>query len=330
MFVLKCFGRNDYGQLGLEQTGWIGDDVNEMGNRLPFIKVPQGYSITQIEAGQLHTCMVLNERSMQCWGYNSYGALGLGHRNNRGDTRHTTGDYLAFVELPSSNWKIKSIHLSSATCVHFETNQIGCWGRNDHGQLGLGDSDPRGTSPSHMGDNLEYINFGNTTTLRSFTSGPFHSCATFDDGRIKCFGTGLDGQLGLGDSEIKGINQAHMGNQLPFVDLGDHLSVIQLSLGRHHSCALLNISQVKCWGYGAYLGIGYGKSDKIGTAPSHMGNNLPFLDFGEGLEAVYIASSYFSVCAILNNGRVKVSISISHRSFFFPKLSSLDNCVIFV
>ena len=68
--------RNNYGQLGLENTNTIGDSSNEMAN-LSAVNLGTGRTATAIAAGLHHSCAVLDNASVKCWGYNVYGQLGI-------------------------------------------------------------------------------------------------------------------------------------------------------------------------------------------------------------------------------------------------------------
>jgi alpha-tubulin suppressor-like RCC1 family protein len=65
---LKCWGRNNQGQLGDGSTT----------NSLSPVSVALGGFPVQISAGSRHTCAVLTDASLKCWGDNSYGQLGIG------------------------------------------------------------------------------------------------------------------------------------------------------------------------------------------------------------------------------------------------------------
>ena len=73
---VKCWGRNNYGQLGIDSTTNIGDSSGEMAN-LTAVNLGTGRTATAIAAGLYHSCAVLDNASVKCWGYNVYGQLGI-------------------------------------------------------------------------------------------------------------------------------------------------------------------------------------------------------------------------------------------------------------
>ena len=98
--TVKCWGLNDYGQLGYGDTNYRGD-ANEMGDNLPTVDLGSGKSIKSLVAGFVHTCAVLNDDTVKCWGRNTYGQLGYGDTNDRGDEANEMGDNLPTVDLGS-------------------------------------------------------------------------------------------------------------------------------------------------------------------------------------------------------------------------------------
>ena len=79
--AVRCWGRNNYGQLGYGHTNDIGDD-----ERLSTLgEVDLGGRAVLLEAGDFHTCALLEDNELLCWGLNNYGQLGYGHTQNIGD-----------------------------------------------------------------------------------------------------------------------------------------------------------------------------------------------------------------------------------------------------
>ena len=64
---VKCWGLNDYGQLGIDNTTTMGDGPGEMAV-LPSIDLGTGRTATAIAAGYYHTCALLDNASVKCWG----------------------------------------------------------------------------------------------------------------------------------------------------------------------------------------------------------------------------------------------------------------------
>ena len=95
--------------------------------------------------------------------------------------------------------------------------------------------------------------------------GGYHTCALLRDGRVKCWGSSMYGQLGYGDTDNRGDNAGEMGDNLPAVDLGTGLKAKAITSSNGHSCALLDNGSVKCWGKNTFGQLGYGDTE-IGRA----------------------------------------------------------------
>ena len=102
--IVKCWGYNGNGELGLGDTAWRGDEPNEMGGNLPAVNLGTGTTAVAISAGRHHTCALLDDFSVKCWGSNEHGELGLGDTAVRGDGPNEMGDNLPTVKLFSALW----------------------------------------------------------------------------------------------------------------------------------------------------------------------------------------------------------------------------------
>ncbi len=78
---VRCWGSNASGQLGLPGADVVGD--NEAPAWMPTVAL--GGPAAALAAGYAHTCALLEDQRVRCWGKNQFGELG------RGDTR-TVGD----------------------------------------------------------------------------------------------------------------------------------------------------------------------------------------------------------------------------------------------
>jgi len=81
---VKCWGRNEYGGLGIDNTTTMGDNSSEMA-LLPVVNLGTGRTATAISAGERHSCALLDNASVKCWGDNWYGSLGIDNDTQMGD-----------------------------------------------------------------------------------------------------------------------------------------------------------------------------------------------------------------------------------------------------
>jgi alpha-tubulin suppressor-like RCC1 family protein len=186
----------------------------------PYI-VPE---TSMVSVGEGHTCAILDDKSVKCWGSNSSGQLGLGDKNNRGDNSGEMGDNLPAVDLGTGRVAtVVSARGYFHTCALLDDTSVKCWGsregENNQGALGLGDRETRGDESGEMGDNLPAVNLGTGRVATVIFSGSYHNCAILDDTSLKCWGWNYYGQLGLGHTNIRGRNSWDMGDNLPAVEI---------------------------------------------------------------------------------------------------------------
>ena len=164
-YDVKCWGDAAEGQMGTGKTFDLGDAAGEMGDSLTAIDLGTGRTATAISAGRSHTCAMLDNSSIKCWGSNDSGQLGLGDTSNRGNTvqgdgSSQMGDNLPSVDLGTGRTARGVITGEGLhSCAIMDNSSIKCWGSNDSGQLGIGDTDSRGDGANEMGDNLPSISF---------------------------------------------------------------------------------------------------------------------------------------------------------------------------
>ncbi|MBU1412860.1 RCC1 repeat-containing protein [Myxococcota bacterium] len=166
-----CWGNNTYGQLG--------DGTKT--NHLSPVRVPLYFPATQLFAGARHTCATKADRSLHCWGFNFYGQLGDG----------TTEDRTAPVGVLTVGTGVVSMApAESHACAVKSDGTLWCWGKNDDGRVGDGST------------NLRRIPFSLPLPpglkATAVVAGATHTCALYSDSTLRCWGSGLAGQLGEG------------------------------------------------------------------------------------------------------------------------------------
>lgn len=187
--TIKCWGENYWGQVGQNDNLVRGKNASDMGDNLPY--VPLGtFEADMVASGSEFNCALSVDRDVKCWGRNSAGQLGLGDNETRGGVNDVSemGDNLPVVDL-GTGVKAATIGLAgSHACAVALSGLVKCWGENEGGQLGLGDTVARGNLTGHMGDDLLYVDLGTDVLASSVALGSRHTCAVVDDGGVKCWG----------------------------------------------------------------------------------------------------------------------------------------------
>lgn len=279
---LKCWGYNNDGELGYEDQNNRGDNSGEMGDNLPYVDAGTGRTFKVVEAATHHTCAILDNDKMKCWGHNGFGQLGQGDTNGRGHYSGSMGDSLGYIDLGTGRTAKAIMTGDFSNCALLDNSKLKCWGRNHHGQAGQGHANDIGGNAGEMGDNLAYVNVGTGLTVKAVTSMFDHACAILSNDKVKCWGYNNSGQLGLGDTTNRGDTSGQMGDSLAYVDLGavGGVKVSGLAGGHTHSCAYFTNDKFKCWGNGWPGVLGAGNNDPLGAQAGEMGTSLAYIDLG--------------------------------------------------
>jgi alpha-tubulin suppressor-like RCC1 family protein len=249
--------------------------------------------------------------------------LGQGNTSNIGDQ---AGEMAALQPINFGAGRT-AVEISAGkyfTCARLDNNAVKCWGRNESGFLGQGNTTPLGVASGDIAA-APALDFGTGLTPRTLAVGHDHSCALLSDNagaaRVKCWGDNQWGQLGQGNrTQHLGDQPGEMGDNLPFIDFGTGLSATQVRVNGGHTCAILNNGAVKCWGLNTWgqLGLDLGNSnppnepamllctggprDCIGDAPGEMGDALAPAIAGN---AARLIAGFRHNCALLTSGELK-------------------------
>lgn len=180
--AVRCWGTGEF--LGYGNTEHIGDD--EPPSAAGDVDV--GGTVVQLDAGNWHTCAVLDTGALRCWGYGGLGLLGYGNFWSIGDDEapSAAGD----VDVGGS---VASVTGGKPfTCALLTGGTVRCWGDAVDGHLGYGNSSNIGDdeTPSMVGD----VPLGETAVWIDASS---HTCALLTSGAVKCWGSNYQEALGL-------------------------------------------------------------------------------------------------------------------------------------
>lgn len=176
--------------------------------------------LVSISAGEHHACAVDQEGGVWCWGA---GAVA----SRRAD-------------LP----KVVDVAAGSAhTCAVTGAGEVICWGENLNGQSG-----PTG-EPCFESCLVQNNRVEGVSDAIAVTAGQRHSCALTGAGKVLCWGTNQNGQLGVnrGGLDLEPQRVAIKG-QVTAIDAGDA-----------HTCALLLDGELQCWGSDSAGQLGVGR-----------------------------------------------------------------------
>ena len=268
---ISCWGDNQYGQLGNGNT----TDTNTPGAP---INLGNDRTATAITTGGYHTCALLDNGRITCWGYNFAGQLGNG---NTTDT-NTPG---APINLGNDRTATAITTGTYHTCALLDNGQVTCWGRNNFGQLGSGNTTDTNTPGAP-------INLGNGRTATAVTTKGLHTCALLDNGQVTCFGLNQNGQLGKGNT-----NSNNAPNTTVTLPTGRTATAISTS-SDDHTCALLDNGQVTCWGRNNFGQLGSGNTTDTNTPGTPI-------NVGSDRRVITVSSGQFHNCALLDDSTVK-------------------------
>ena len=283
---VSCWGGGE--ALGYESQSNIGDDEHPISAG----HIPEREGVVKISSLRFATCVLTQLGKVKCWGDNSTSTLG--RQTGRNDNSRIPGAGIDFGTT------LKVIDLAVApsslhNCALFENNRIKCWGRNFNGQLGLAHTDHVGTNFPVKSEG--FVQLGGGRSVKSLVGGVTHTCALFTDGKVKCWGSGAQGQLGYGNQNTIGDNEHP--SAVGFVPLGGEVS--QMAAGEYFTCALFTNKKVKCWGYNQSGQLGLGHHLNIGD--NELVEDQDFIDVGGSV--LKIVAGYAHVCVLLDDYSVK-------------------------
>jgi len=271
-----CWGEDLHGQLGIGTIlNFLSPPVQVRGvNNVGFLT-----NVVSLAAGRFHTCALIVDGTVRCWGSNTEGQLGTGDSTGADQTLPVT------VRGINNNGILNNVISLAAgeqhTCALSANGTVQCWGRNVEGQLGSGE-DVIKTFP---------VTVGGLSNVTALTAGNHTSCAVLSDGTVQCWGNNREGQLGIGTTDF-------LRHLLPVPIPSSTLNnVLSISAGGHHICVLIANGTVRCWGRNTEGQLGTGGTTDLLSPPSASISGLT--------NVVAIAAGTLHTCALRSDETIQ-------------------------
>lgn len=230
-----------------------------------------GDTAVAVSAGANHSCAVLRDGSVKCWGDNSSGQLGDGTTKNRLTPAHVRGIRQAIDVSAGDGY----------TCALLRSHRMLCWGANESGELGDGTTTDR-FAPVAVDDVADVRAMSTESGYEEDGS----TCALLQNGKIRCWGA----SAALGDNSP---STSELDFSLSPVTVANITNAAAISDGNLTArCAVLETGEVECWG-GDYTTYDEA-SDVEDTSP------IPIKGITEATAVV--SGEWDSGCALIRNG----------------------------
>jgi alpha-tubulin suppressor-like RCC1 family protein len=225
-------------------------------------------TVSDLAVGTFHSCAVLSDGTVRCWGRNLEGQLGDGTTTNS-PTPVTVVGITTARHIAAGN---------AHTCAILADTTVRCWGRNVGGQLGNGS-----TTDSSLPVTVTGLSGVDVISL-----GDLHSCAlSLTSGEVRCWGNNSSGQIGDSTTTSRSTPVAVSGIT----------TAIDVSAGNEHTCAVLSDGAARCWGRNFF--------GQLGNGASGDGSNSATPVAVSGITgASLIAAAGSSTCAVVTGGAV--------------------------
>ncbi|HET7539319.1 MAG TPA: hypothetical protein VFK05_05585 [Polyangiaceae bacterium] len=219
--TLRCWGDGEWGMLG----------TSDFTARAGPTRVPGLSQVTDITVNETTTCALLRDGSLHCFGRMPWReelprcTWSLSDDDNPYQAPCTATPSLTAVDVAQMG--LGDDHL----CALGKDGRVRCWGNNDRGQLGTGDTKNRATPTPVLSSAGREL--GKVSKLRVFAK---HACAVLASGAIECWGDNAP------------ASQGRPYNSEPIVTRATPLSGVAAVTDVSEQCLLLGSGELRCWG----------------------------------------------------------------------------------
>jgi len=246
---------------------------------------------TSVSTNNSSTCATNATGGVDCWGDNSFGRLG-----NNTTTNSETPVAVVGVSDSGTLSGVTSVSVGyDSTCATLSTGGVDCWGYNRDGELGNNTTTQEPTP-------VAVVDVGNTgaflSGVASVSVGVESACAALTTGGVDCWGSNIDGDLGLGNTTT--TNSETPVAVVGVGGTGTLSGVTSVSVGFYSTCATLSSGGVDCWGFNASGQLGNNSATQEPAPVEVVGVN----GTGTLSGVTSVSANDNSTCATLTTGGV--------------------------
>lgn len=231
---LYCWGSNDRGLIG--QTS----STNSRDTPRATFQQPGVGTVATLAMGYDSACVLGADKSLECWGDNDSGQLGLATPT---DSHLPLPVGEGYVSIDVGRW---------AACAVTDTAELDCWGWNYYGQVATGASseEPEPITRVELLD--AEAGDAQAATVLSVSMGDEFVCAIGRNERgtdVYCWGRNDEGQCG---ADIATATVFYTPKKVRGAE-----NAIAIAAGDQHVCALFDTAPtVRCWGQNNRFSLG--------------------------------------------------------------------------
>ncbi|MFA5249646.1 MAG: FISUMP domain-containing protein [Candidatus Paceibacterota bacterium] len=277
-----CWGQNLSAQLG---------DGTTINKSVPVQVLGAGgigklTGVSQLSVGDNHNCAIKNDNTIWCWGYNWRGQLG----------DNTTTQRTSPVQVLGAGGIGKLTGVSQASlgdnhsCAVKTDGTVWCWGYNNAGVLGTGDTTSSRVPIQVLGEG----GVGKLTGISQVSAGESNTCAVKPDGTVYCWGWNYSGQLGTNNTTLSYVPIQPLNSN----GVGNLTGVSYIFSGQRTTCVIKTDKTLWCWGNNDSGRLGINN-----TTEQHL--PVQVLDkYGSGYfaDTAKITGKFYNLCAVKTDG----------------------------
>lgn len=273
--------------LGGGSSGELGNGSNASNNQFQQVITESNAAITnvvQLDTSETHSCAVLSDGRLLCWGLNDAGQLGVDRATTNCGSPTICRNRAAQVSFGAGSAFVRKVavgyRFTCAVVDRANTGEVWCWGANQFGQLAQGTASAAGAAQqtplralvcllapsagahfcSQVAGGTVPVSFSGAIDIDASND---NVCAIYqpdsaqEAGRVMCWGHNDNNQ-----SDPRRSGDVLWASPVATTANASIRDTVEVAAGLNHACALHShdtaTQNATCWGQGDYGALGSG------------------------------------------------------------------------